>query len=612
MGTTYMGPEYFNRLRESLPGAATSPRQSSPHRQLAPSTPRYQEAHVDDLPDAEFVTSEPRVAGKGISQSALTPGYFKSFFHEERVLGRGGKGVVLLVSHKIDGVGLGKFACKRVPVGDDHAWLEKVLLEVQTLQGLNHPNLVSYRHVWLEDCQITNFGPTVPCAFILQQYCNLGDLHNYVLGPSRRTSTVQELKDRLRRRSKGQLDDPVELQQRLPFKTIYSFCKDITAGLHHLHSHNFIHRDIKPSNCLLNADGGRIRVLLSDFGEVQSASSTRKGSGATGTVSYCAPEVLRRQGLSDTFGNFTVKSDVFSLGMIVYFMCFGALPYSQANEINEEEEDIDSLRAEILAWAGLDNEQRRGRSDLPDQLYAFLKRLLAINPDERPTAAEILHDIKDPEDMIRDNLFQHTYLDDGHNPRISAAESPAPSPHSRRYNAHDHLYVTRPTMHAPNKESNLRHNRPVSPTKSDNPTSNAMIRSRRRPESSDSASPHKIHHELAHDEEDEDNIHRRPSSPRLAILPPPNIHNRMPYLLPLIKIAIFLGKYASLTRPCQPMSARQVIAFPLLCLAVMDFFSAARPAGNLLVARGTVLLLVVHILVVWATSRWSLLCDSFD
>lgn len=77
---------------------------------------------------------------------------------------------MLLVQHVLDGVQLGKFACKRVPVGDDHEWLEKVLIEVQLLQNLSHQNLVSYRHVWLEDFQVSNFGPSVPCAFILQQF----------------------------------------------------------------------------------------------------------------------------------------------------------------------------------------------------------------------------------------------------------------------------------------------------------------------------------------------------------------------------------------------------------------------------------------------------------
>ena len=89
-----------------------------------------------------------------IRRDAFSPNYFNTFFVEERELGRGGKGVVLLVRHEIDGCRLGTpppngafvapsfrrgstlanlgltrisghFACKRVPVGDDHAWLEK-------------------------------------------------------------------------------------------------------------------------------------------------------------------------------------------------------------------------------------------------------------------------------------------------------------------------------------------------------------------------------------------------------------------------------------------------------------------------------------------------------
>ena len=121
-------------------------------------------------------------------------------------MGKGGKGVVLLVRHEIDGCQLGHFACKRVPVGDDHDWLEKVLIEVELLAKLSHANLVSYRHVWLEDVRLTMFGPTVACAFILQQYCNGGDLHQYVIGSVPREVTKKSSKERIRRRSRGQVD----------------------------------------------------------------------------------------------------------------------------------------------------------------------------------------------------------------------------------------------------------------------------------------------------------------------------------------------------------------------------------------------------------------------
>jgi hypothetical protein len=58
--------------------------------------------------EAEFVTSTPAPqAGHSIKKDAFSPNYFKRFFIEEKELGRGGKGVVLLVRHELDGVSLG-------------------------------------------------------------------------------------------------------------------------------------------------------------------------------------------------------------------------------------------------------------------------------------------------------------------------------------------------------------------------------------------------------------------------------------------------------------------------------------------------------------------------
>ncbi len=347
--------------------------------------------------EAEFVSSTPAVPeGSRIRREAFSPNYFSTFFIEERELGRGGKGVVLLVRHEIDGCSLGHFACKRVPVGDDHAWLEKVLVEVELLAKLSHPNLVSYRHVWLEDVKLNRFGPSVACAFILQQYCNGGDLLHYVVGTFPKEATKEELKAQMRRRSKGQADrpqGPLHPQRRLPFEEIYSLFKDITSGLAYLHGANYIHRDLKPSNCLLHREGNHITCLISDFGEVQPENMVRKSTGSTGTISYCAPEVLRNDPATGGYGNFTAKSDIFSLGMILYFMCFGRLPYQSANTINEELEDIDQLRAEITDWKGFQDE-RRERPDLPSRLYQLLKRLLALNPAERPSASEVLAAMK--------------------------------------------------------------------------------------------------------------------------------------------------------------------------------------------------------------------------
>lgn len=369
---------------------------SSPIRRLVEPVPAAvsDDDGIEGAPNAEFVSSVPAPQQGGrIRREAFSPNYFSSFFMEERELGRGGKGVVLLVRHEIDGCFLGEFACKRVPVGDDHAWLEKVLVEVELLAKLSHPNLVSYRHVWLEDVQITQFGPSVACAFILQQYCNGGDLLHYVVGDIPKEITKEQLKAQMRRRSKGhsQSEKP-NIQRRLSPEEIYSLFKDVTSGLAYLHASNYIHRDLKPSNCLLHREGSQLTCLISDFGEVQPENAVRNSTGSTGTISYCAPEVLRKDA-TGRYGNFTAKSDIFSLGMILYFMCFGRLPYHFANAIHEELEDIDQLRAEITDWKGFQDE-RRERPDLPYKLYQLLKKLLSVNPAERPTANEVLNAMK--------------------------------------------------------------------------------------------------------------------------------------------------------------------------------------------------------------------------
>ncbi|CAK7266525.1 putative serine/threonine-protein kinase iks1 [Sporothrix epigloea] len=449
----YVDPNYFRLLRAGhhvgqlrAPSAPSSPSPSSPGSRPAPGTasqrmgsagsPLRRLFHRDDLDaetdsddaslhgksssfvidglgggrittpvsagnvpqDAEFVSSTPYVAPNAanpINKEAFSPNYFRTFFVEERELGRGGKGVVLLVRHEIDGCQLGYFACKRVPVGDDHAWLEKVLVEVELLAKLSHPNLVSYRHVWLENVTLNRFGPSVACAFILQQYCNSGDLHHYIIGDQPKEATKEELKARRRRLSKGQAEQRrMDLAfpssyRHLAFDEIYSLFKDITSGLAYLHAANYIHRDLKPSNCLLHREGRIVTCLISDFGEVQAENVARKSTGTTGTISYCAPEVLRRNPATGLYGNFTTKSDVFSLGMILYFMCFGRLPYRSANAANEDLEDVDELRAEISQWKGF-HDERRERPDLPSKLYHLLKRMLSVSPAERPSASEVL------------------------------------------------------------------------------------------------------------------------------------------------------------------------------------------------------------------------------
>jgi len=56
----------------------------------------------------------------------------------------------------------GRFAVKKVAVGESHAYLVDTLREVRLLEALRHPNIITYHHSWLEATQFSSFGPKVP------------------------------------------------------------------------------------------------------------------------------------------------------------------------------------------------------------------------------------------------------------------------------------------------------------------------------------------------------------------------------------------------------------------------------------------------------------------
>lgn len=613
----FVNPDYFRMLHNSLPNSVNSSSSSPPRRRL------YQPA----LPG---VPTDPNYSGRtsqsqGISSGAFTQGYFKKFFVEETILGRGGKGVVLLVKHMLDGVSLGYYACKRVPVGDDHEWLEKVLGEVQLLQHLSHQNLVSYRHVWLEDAKMSTFGPSVPCAFILQQYCDGGDLHNYICGSVQTSSTTQQLKEQIRRKSKGEHDGSAGLAgpRKLQFDEIYSFFKDITSGIRFLHVNGYIHRDLKPNNCLLTQTTDGLRVLVSDFGEVQSQDAMRRSTGTTGTISYCAPEVLRREYPDGPFGNFTFKSDIFSLGMILYFLCFAELPYTNADIINEELEDLDQLREEISGWTGFGGAQRM-RPDLPDRLYTFLERLLSVDPNRRPTADEVLSGIQ-AGDNFRYRRGTPAGPDTNSNSRVQPIDSSSDIPYPRSPRSHkkslsrsNPLTLRPSTPYDPHDfdsspvpmAENIRPERRIEFS----PERNLIVRPRYQsptPSGSPTRNRHDFHHQEAPaNVEPAPSMEPVPQTPQL--LPPPNRTVLSPLIerlglqvdwqfpLPFLQLSFFILKLVSAFQPCMPLAVNPWVFYPLLALAAVGL----RSRSMLL----QMIILGVHLLVVGFSTRLRVLC----
>lgn len=666
MNHEYVDPEYFRMLRTGNYDFTLGNRPPSPVRRLVePASVASSKRHSTSPPEvlqeqggARLSANDPepqQTERSRIRREAFSPNYFKTFFVEERILGKGGKGVVLLVRHEIDGCPLGHFACKRVPVGDDHSWLEKVLIEVELLAKLSHPNLVSYRHVWLEDVRLTRFGPSVACAFILQQYCNSGDLHQYVVGGAPREVTKEELKAQMRRRSRGHAEthlDPFIARPQLSFEEIYSLFKNITSGVAYLHGSNYIHRDLKPSNCLLHSEGGKLNCLISDFGEVQPENIVRKSTGSTGTISYCAPEVLRMD-VSGQYGNFTTKSDVFSLGMILYFMCFGRLPYQGANAIQEELEDIDQLRAEITDWQGFQDE-RQERPDLPSKLYKLLKKLLALDPVERPSANEVLLAMKSETNF--DNITKHDWITTNSSTlrgnRIQNLDSPLPPGTPVADSKKETIRGRQGTIN----ESAGVYSHPADGRRASQELGPSSPREdefgKHEQHSRSFGSMQQEHGQISSLAMEELTgvaaaESTKPSTPHLLMAPPRSRGEEFWYQLtilshrvasgfqidaesiePVIRLMVFLLKLVTLSRPCWPYVASIEVGFPLMTFAALELgwpssvihlswphshrnSDLTQRGGHIGLSIGLrAILLGFHFGVLWTARRWDMLCTG--
>ncbi|KAJ4459816.1 putative Cathepsin Z [Paratrimastix pyriformis] len=113
----------------------------------------------------------------------VNQGYYRKFFVQEEKLGSGRFGSVFRCRHMLRGIELGTYAVKQVAVGEDHPWLRHVLREVRVLEKLHHPNVIAYKHSWLEYHQPSPFCPRVPHLFILMEYANGGNLADYIFSP---------------------------------------------------------------------------------------------------------------------------------------------------------------------------------------------------------------------------------------------------------------------------------------------------------------------------------------------------------------------------------------------------------------------------------------------
>ena len=113
------------------------------------------------------------------------------------------------------------------------------------------------------------------------------------------------------------LKDYITRKGKLTVREATSIAIQVSLGLEAAHKNNIIHRDVKPQNIIISVDG---KVKLSDFGIARAASSNTISSNVMGSVHYSSPEQVRG-GFSDA------KSDIYSLGITMYEMVTGHVPF---------------------------------------------------------------------------------------------------------------------------------------------------------------------------------------------------------------------------------------------------------------------------------------------
>lgn len=164
----------------------------------------------------------------------------------------------------------------------------------------------------------------------------------------------------------GSLADKLSAVGKLPTEKAIEYTRGILSGLQFLHSRGIIHRDIKPQNILLQGDIPR----LADFGISRMMNTNTFSAAIVGTDAYMSPEALD--------GERSVQTDIWSVGVVLYQMIQGRLPFSQAH------------RSERM-FAILTKEFTPLSADVPQRLKEIINRALAKNPAQRFESAAAMN-----------------------------------------------------------------------------------------------------------------------------------------------------------------------------------------------------------------------------
>lgn len=226
---------------------------------------------------------------------------------------------------------------------DDKKFVEKFRAEAQSAAGLSHPNIVN----------VYDVGDENGMYYIVMELVEGITLKSFI-----------------------------ERKGKLEIKEAVGIAVQIAQGMEAAHSNHIIHRDIKPQNIIISKEG---KVKVTDFGIAKAVTSDTITSNAMGSVHYLSPEQARG-GFSDE------KSDIYSLGVTMYEMLTGRVPFIGDNTVSValchlQEDPIPLRDLEPSIPVSLDRIVQKCMQKKPEYRYLTASSLIAdlkkslSNPD---------------------------------------------------------------------------------------------------------------------------------------------------------------------------------------------------------------------------------------
>lgn len=235
---------------------------------------------------------------------------------------------------------------------NDKTFVTKFRVEAQSAAGLSHPNIVN----------VYDVGDDAGIHYIVMEMVEGITLKEYI-------------------QKKGHLS----------VSEAVNFSLQIASGIEVAHENHIIHRDIKPQNIIVSPSG---ILKVTDFGIAKAATSATVSSNAIGSVHYISPEQARG-GFSDE------RSDIYSLGITMYEMVTGRVPFEGDNNVT-------------VALMHIQNEMIPPREYYPDILPSF-EKVIAKCTQKKPerrylTANALIADLRRVESDPEGNFVKLTTL----------------------------------------------------------------------------------------------------------------------------------------------------------------------------------------------------------